>query len=57
LVLAFGWQGYRGDNSVELLGVLEDAFEQEGPSLIKVAIDYRENALLTGRLGNIVCAI
>jgi len=35
----------------------QKAFAEEGPSLIAVPIDYRENRLLTQRLGDIVCSI
>ena len=54
---AFGWQGHRVENSRDLAGVLEEAFREEGPSLVVVPIDYRENLLLTERLGNLVCPI
>ncbi len=54
---AFGWSGFHCDESKDLRGVLERAFECDGPALVVVPIDYRENALLTERLGNIVCPI
>ena len=54
---AFGWHGHKVENSKDLSGVLEKAFSETGPSLIVVTIDYRENAILTERLGNIVCPI
>ena len=57
LASAFGWHGYRVENTVDLVEALEDSFEREGPSLVKVPIDYRENQMLTDRLGNIVCPI
>jgi acetolactate synthase-1/2/3 large subunit len=53
LAAAFGWHGYRVDRSVDLAPTLEQAFEDEGPSLVIVPIDYRENPLLTKRLGEI----
>ena len=37
--------------------MLEIAFEEDGPSLVVLPIDYRENQLLTERLGDIVCPI
>jgi len=37
--------------------VLRQALDEKGPSLVVVPIDYRENMLLTERLGNIVCPI
>ena len=58
LAEAFGWRGYRVEKSVELAGVLAEALTVAGPpSLIAVPIDYRENALLTKRLGDIATAL
>ena len=57
LAQSFGWNGYRVEKSVELRSTLEEAFRVEGPSLVVIPIDYRENALLTQRLGNIQCSI
>jgi acetolactate synthase-1/2/3 large subunit len=53
LAHAFGWNGHRVERSAELRGVLEAAFEEDGPSLVVLPIDYRENLLLTERLGRI----
>lgn len=55
LASAFGWHGRYVDRSAELLDSLNDAFETEGPSLIVVPIDYRENLLLTRKLGELTC--
>ena len=57
LAAAFGWNGYRCQESQALAGVLQDAIATDGPSLVVVPIDYRENALLTERLGNIEGAL
>jgi len=57
LAEAFGWNGFRCDRSRDLAGVLEESFETPGPSLVVVPIDYRENQLLTKRLGDIGCSI
>ncbi|MBW2723247.1 MAG: acetolactate synthase large subunit, partial [Deltaproteobacteria bacterium] len=57
LAESFGWQGVYVDKSSELAGALERTFETPGPSLLVIPIDYRENNLLTERLGNIVCPI
>jgi len=57
LAEAFGWNGYLVDRAEDLQGVLEASFTTPGPSLVAVPIDYRENALLTERLGNIACSI
>jgi len=53
LAEAFGWHGYRVERSADLAATLEKAFNDEGPSLVIVPIDYRENPLLTKRLGEI----
>jgi len=50
---AFGWNGHWVENSADLAGVLEKAFQEEGPSLIALPIDYRENPKLTARLKQI----
>ena len=57
LAKAFGWHGHLVANSIDLSGVLEDAFNEQGPSLVVVPIDYRENMLLSKRLGEIACTI
>ena len=57
LARAFGWHGHVVANSIDLSGVLEDAFNEQGPSLVVVPIDYRENMLLSKRLGEIACTI
>ncbi len=54
---AFGWHGHHIDHSTALEAALEAAFQESGPSLVVIPIDYRENELLTKRLGNIVCPI
>lgn len=57
LAECFGWSGHRVENSVDLEGVLRAAIAERRPSLVTLPIDYRENALLTKRLGEIVCSI
>ena len=57
LASAFGWHGHQVDNSQDLTSTLETAFNEQGPSLIALPIDYRENLTLTKRLGDIVCPI
>ena len=57
LASAFGWHGHRVEKSANLAGTLEAAFLEEGPSLVVLPIDYRENDLLTQRLGDIACPI
>jgi acetolactate synthase-1/2/3 large subunit len=57
LAQAFGWHGHYLANSHDLTVTLNQAFREAGPSLVVVPIDYRENALLTERLGNIACSL
>jgi len=57
LAESFGWRGHLVEKSRELSGVLEAAFQEKGPSLVVIPIDYRENPLLTERLGAITCPI
>ncbi|MGH0035531.1 MAG: acetolactate synthase large subunit [Myxococcota bacterium] len=54
---AFGWEGIRVDRSRDLRGALDRAFAAERPALVVVPIDYRENPLLSERLGNIVVSL
>jgi acetolactate synthase-1/2/3 large subunit len=54
---AFGWNGHHITRSVDLVSGLEAALSESGPSLVVVPIDYRENDLLTKRLGNIAVPI
>ena len=49
--------GVPGEENAHFMMSLEKAFRAEGPSLVAIPIDYRENALLTQRLGNILCPI
>lgn len=57
LAESFGWSFNYVDESTELLSVIEAALATDGPSLIVVPIDYRENAILTRRLGEITMGI
>lgn len=57
LARAFGWHGHVVTASRDLEATLEAAFEEEGPSLIVVPIDYNENMRLSKHLGEIVCPI
>lgn len=57
LASAFGWNGHRCDDSADLLVTLETAFQEQGPSLVVIPIDYRENQLLTKKLGEITATI
>ena len=57
LAESFGWEGVRVENAADLAPTLDRAFHADSPVLIVIPIDYRENALLTERLGNIACPI
>lgn len=57
LAAAFGWHGHWVDRSVELADRLEAAFQEDGPSLVVIPIDYGENMKLSERLGQLVCPI
>lgn len=53
LAESFGWQGQCVADARDLRGAIDTALAHKGPSLIVIPIDYRENALLTQRLGEI----
>ena len=57
LAQSFGWNGHYVHNAADLATTLEAAFEEKGPSLVVIPIDYRENPLLTKKLGEITCPI
>jgi acetolactate synthase I/II/III large subunit len=57
LAACFGWHGHRCDNSADLEATLEAAFSEDGPSLVVIPIDYRENPLLTQKLGEITASL
>jgi acetolactate synthase-1/2/3 large subunit len=48
---SFGMAGFRPESSAELYPTLMRALETEGPALVDVPIDYRENLRLTEHLG------
>jgi acetolactate synthase-1/2/3 large subunit len=57
LANAFGWNGYRCEDSAKLQETLETSFRAEGPSLIVIPIDYSENNKLTQRMGELTASI
>jgi len=57
LAEAFGWNGHYVDKSSDLASSLAAAFDERGPSLLVIPIDYRENQLLTRKLGEIAWTI
>ena len=54
LASAFEWHSHFVDRSVDFAATLENAFQEEGPSLVLAPVDYRENMLLNERLGELV---
>jgi acetolactate synthase-1/2/3 large subunit len=48
---SFGIRGFRPSTAGDLLPCLRAALDVDGPSLVEVPIDYRENLRLTERLG------
>ncbi len=57
LAAAFGWRCHNVSNSRDLPDQLLAALDENGPSLVIVPVDYRENLKLTRQLGEIVCPI
>lgn len=57
LTESFGWQGQYVANARDLRPAINAALAHRGPSLLVTPIDYRENQLLTQRLGEIRSAI
>ncbi len=57
LAESFGWFGVYEERSENLQESLTRCFDHEGPSLLVIPIDYRENGLLTKRLGDIAAPI
>jgi acetolactate synthase I/II/III large subunit len=57
LAKAFGWQGQHVTRSRDLGPAIRAALDHKGPSLVVIPIDYRENPLLTKRLGEIALAL
>ncbi|ANO50708.1 acetolactate synthase large subunit [Woeseia oceani] len=57
LAASFGWHGHFVSNSADLEGTLRTALDEQGPSLLVIPIDYRENPLLTRKLGEITSTI
>lgn len=48
---SFGIAGFRPASTADLLPTLHRALDHDGPSLVEVPIDYRENLRLTEHLG------
>jgi len=54
---SFGIWGRNLKSAAELKPALEEAFQQDGPALIALPIDYAENVKMTKRLGEIDAVI
>ncbi len=54
---SFGWSGRLATRSRDFAAVLDESFNEPGPSLIVVPVDYDENKKLTEHLGNITCQL
>ena len=50
---AFGWNGHVVNASADFAPTLAKALNEDGPSLVVATVDYRENMLLTERLGEL----
>ncbi len=57
LAESFGCWGARVENSRDLKPTLEKAFQQEGPAVVVMPVDYSENSKLTEKLGSITCKL
>lgn len=57
LAQSFGWSSMKIENSVDGKDKLQQALDTPGPTLVVIPIDYRENAKLTEKLGEVVCPI
>jgi acetolactate synthase-1/2/3 large subunit len=57
LARSFGIAGFRPESAVDLVPTLHRALEVDGPSLVEVPIDYRENLRLTEHLGALSSAM
>lgn len=54
---SFGWNGHVVNEAEKLEATLEQTFNEEGPSLLVIPIDYNENKLLTKRLKELTTTI
>jgi acetolactate synthase-1/2/3 large subunit len=53
---SFGLAGFRAESAQELGGVLRRALDHDGPSVVDIPIDYRENLRLTEQLGDLTAS-
>ncbi len=57
LAKSFGIEGYGVEKAGDIVPMLESAMNSSGPAVVEVAVDYRENLLLTKHLGELICPI
>lgn len=57
LAESFGMWGKEITAAEQIIPALEEAFQQDGPALIAVPVDYAENMKLSERLGNVSVAL
>jgi acetolactate synthase-1/2/3 large subunit len=57
LAKAFGWNGHLVTEAEKLEATLEQTFNEDGPSLLVIPIDYQENKILTKRLKELTMTI
>jgi len=57
LAQSFGAVGLRAESTAEIGPMLKEAFDQSGPVVMEIPIDYSENIKLTEKLGRLVCPI
>lgn len=57
LANSFGMWGREVTATDQIIPTLEEAFQQDGPALIAVPVDYSENMRLSERLGNVSVAL
>jgi len=57
LAKSFGMYGKTITAAEDIVPSLQEAFEQDGPALLSVKVDYDENRKLTKRLGEILASI
>lgn len=52
---SFGVEGYTVEKAPDIIPVMENALDSNGPALVDIPVDYGENLELTKHLGNLVC--
>jgi acetolactate synthase-1/2/3 large subunit len=55
LARSFGIEGYEVKKAQDIIPMLQNAMNSNSPAVVDVAVDYRENMVLTKHLGELVC--